>query len=59
MHGEHMGIAVPFKLRSPFGALSFISTTTIFGSAIDVTLQELEPETFFPLDDLTRQALTR
>jgi hypothetical protein len=57
MHGEHMGIAVPLKLRSPFGVLSFISTTTIFGSPADVTLQELALETFFPLDEFTRQAL--
>jgi transcriptional regulator with XRE-family HTH domain len=57
MLGEHMGIAVPFKFRSPFGMLSFISTTTIFGSPADVTLQELALETFFPLDEFTRQTL--
>jgi|ERR1700735_4863542 len=55
--GEHMGVAVPFKLRSPLGILSFISTTTFFGSPADVTLQELALETFFPLDDFTRQTL--
>jgi hypothetical protein len=37
--------------------LSFISTTTIFGTPVDVTLQELAMETFFPADDFTRQAL--
>jgi transcriptional regulator with XRE-family HTH domain len=57
LHGEHMGIAVPLKMRTHFGVLSFISTTTIFGSPTDVTLQELALETFFPLDDLTKQAL--
>ncbi len=35
--------------------LSFIST--IFGTPVDVTLQELAMETFFPADDFTRQAL--
>jgi hypothetical protein len=37
--------------------LSFISTTTVFGSPVDITLQELALETFFPLDDFTMQAL--
>jgi len=57
IQGEHMGIAVPLKLRTPAGVLSFISTTTVFGSPADVTLQELALETFFPLDEFTRQAL--
>ena len=41
------------------GVLGFISTTTVFGSAVDVTLQELALETFFPADDATAQALRR
>jgi len=57
LQGEHMGIAVPLKFRSPSGVLSFISTTTIFGSPVDVTLQELALETFFPSDDFTMQIL--
>jgi transcriptional regulator with XRE-family HTH domain len=57
LEGEHVGIAVPLKLRSPVGDLSFISTTTIFGSPVDVTLQELALETFFPLDEFTKRAL--
>lgn len=57
LQGEHSGIAVPLKFRTPTGVLSFISTTTVFGSPADVTLQELALETFFPLDDFTRQAL--
>lgn len=57
IQGEHMGIAVPLKLRTAAGVLSFISTTTVFGSPADVTLQELALETFFPLDEFTRQAL--
>jgi transcriptional regulator with XRE-family HTH domain len=51
--GEYLGIAIPFKFRSESGVLSFISTTTIFGSPVDVTLQELALETFFPLDEFT------
>jgi transcriptional regulator with XRE-family HTH domain len=57
VQGEHLGIAVPFKFRSPFGVLSFISTTTIFGSPVDITLQELALETFYPLDEFTKQAM--
>ena len=55
--GEPAGIVVPFKFRTASGVLSFISTTTIFGSPVDVTLQELALETFFPADGFTRQAL--
>lgn len=55
--GEPAGIVVPFKFRTAIGVLSFISTTTIFGSPVDVTLQELALETFFPADQFTRQAL--
>jgi hypothetical protein len=37
--------------------LSLISTTTIFGTPVDVTLQELAVESFFPADDFTTQVL--
>lgn len=33
--------------------LSFISTTMIFGTPVDITLSELALETFFPADELT------
>lgn len=59
MDGEHLGIAVPLKMRSPAGVLSFISTTTIFGSPVDVTLQELALETVFPLDEFTKATTLR
>jgi hypothetical protein len=48
---------MPFRFRTPTGTLNFISTTTIFGTPIDVTLQELALETFFPADEATAQAL--
>lgn len=57
LEGEHAGVVVPLKFNTPAGMLSFISTTTIFGTPVDVTLQELAMETFFPADDVTRQAL--
>jgi transcriptional regulator with XRE-family HTH domain len=57
LEGEHPGVVMPFLFRTPAGMLSFISTTTIFGTPVDVTLQELAMETFFPADDFTRQTL--
>ena len=57
LQGEHLGVAAPLKIRSPVGVLSLISTTTVFGSPVDVTLQELALETFFPLDEFTTQTL--
>jgi hypothetical protein len=33
--------------------LSFISTTMVFGTPVDVTLSELALETFFPADEAT------
>lgn len=55
--GEHLGVAMPFQFRTPAGVLNFISTTTIFGTPVDVTLQELAMETFFPADALTGEIL--
>jgi hypothetical protein len=37
--------------------LSFISTTMIFGTPVDITLSELAVETFFPADDLTAERM--
>jgi transcriptional regulator with XRE-family HTH domain len=56
--GEVLGIAMPLRFRAADDSvLSFISTTTIFGTPVDVTLQELALETFFPADDFTAAAL--
>ena len=41
-------IAVPMVMNSPVGPLSFLSTTTVFGTPVEVTLSELAIETFFP-----------
>ena len=56
--GPGSQIAVPFELHTPLGKLSFISTITIFGTPVDVTLQELAVESFFPADAATKSALT-
>ena len=54
---EFAGIAIPFQLRTQDGILSFLSTTTVFGTPVDVTLSELTLETFFPADAATARAL--
>jgi transcriptional regulator with XRE-family HTH domain len=48
---------VPLRLATPAGVLSFISTTTVFGTPVDITLSELALETFFPADALTAAVL--
>ena len=50
-------VAIPFKLRMDGDVLSFISTTMIFGTPVDITLSELALETFFPADDLTAERM--
>jgi transcriptional regulator with XRE-family HTH domain len=55
--GEHAGVVVPLRLKTSAGAMSFISTTTIFGSPVDVTLQELAVETLFAADEATSDLL--
>jgi hypothetical protein len=56
--GELANVVVPLQLVTRDGVLSFISTTTIFGSPVDVTLQELAVESFFPADAQTAKALS-
>jgi hypothetical protein len=50
-------VAIPLRLHTEAGVLSFLSTTTVFGSATDVTVAELTIESFLPADEHTRQAL--
>ena len=50
-------LLVPMRLASPVGELSFISTTTMFGTPLEVTLSELAIEAFFPADSATSERL--
>src|SRR5205823_9688124 len=52
-------IAVPFQLRTDVGELAFFSTTTVFGTPVDITLAELALECFFPADAATAESLRR
>lgn len=49
-HEEADGIAIPMQMRLGGQVLSFLSTTTVFGTPVDVTLSELAVEAFFPAD---------
>jgi transcriptional regulator with XRE-family HTH domain len=50
-------VAIPFKMRYGGEVLSFISTTMVFGTPVDITLSELALETFFPADELTAERM--
>ena len=52
-------IALPLRLRVGDAVLSFISTTTVFGTPLDVTLADIALETFFPADPDTDAHLRR
>jgi transcriptional regulator with XRE-family HTH domain len=51
------GVVVPLRLRTDRGLLTFLSTTTIFGTPVDVTLSELAIESFFPANQETAEVL--
>lgn len=53
------GVLVPLRLASPLGELSLLTTTTVFGTPMDVTLAELAIESFFPADAITGERLRR
>jgi len=52
------GVLVPLRIATEAGMLSFFSTTTVFGTPLDVTLSELAIELFFAADERT-DALVR
>jgi transcriptional regulator with XRE-family HTH domain len=52
-------VAIPLRLMVDGSVLSFLSTITVFGTPIDITLSELAIETFLPADHETAEALRR
>jgi len=56
---EYAAVAVPFRLATEGGVLAFFSTTTVFGTPVDITLSELAIEAFFPADAATGERLRR
>jgi transcriptional regulator with XRE-family HTH domain len=49
-HPPGSSIVVPLRYRTPAGELALFSTTTVFGTALDVTVAELAIEAFYPAD---------
>jgi hypothetical protein len=45
--------ATPLQIATRLGVVSFLNTTTIFGTPADVTLSELALEMLFPADEAT------
>ncbi len=54
-----IAVALRLRLRDDHEPLSLISTTTVFGTPVDVTLSELALECFYPADERTRARLQR
>jgi transcriptional regulator with XRE-family HTH domain len=52
-------VFVPLQLTSDDGLLTFISTTTVFGTPVDVTVAEIALECMFPADDVTANYLRK
>jgi transcriptional regulator with XRE-family HTH domain len=50
-------VAIPLRLRTPTGVLSLLSTVTVFGTPVEITLSELTLEAFYPADQKTARAL--
>jgi transcriptional regulator with XRE-family HTH domain len=55
----YAGVVVPLRFVADAGILSLFSTTTVFGTPVDVTLSELAVESFFPADPATAEVLRR
>jgi transcriptional regulator with XRE-family HTH domain len=56
---DHLGFAVPLRLRTGEGELRLVTTLTSFATAVDVTLSELHLEAFLPADEPTAEILRR
>jgi transcriptional regulator with XRE-family HTH domain len=54
---ERPRFVIPFQLVSDAGVLSFFSTTTTFGTPMDITLSEISLECFYPADAQTTETL--
>lgn len=45
--------ATPLRIATRLGPVSFLNTTTVFGTPNDITLSELALEMLFPADEAT------
>lgn len=56
---DEPALLIPWQLALDGVELSFFTTITTFGTALDITLAELAVELFYPADDRTEAALRR
>lgn len=52
-------VVAPFQLITEAGLLTFLTTTMMFGTPVDITLSEIAIESFFPADAATAEAMRR
>jgi transcriptional regulator with XRE-family HTH domain len=52
-------LLVPFRFQTPLGEVSLFTTITTFGTPLDVTLDELAVELFYPADEHSAEVLRR
>jgi hypothetical protein len=52
-------VAIPFRITTNLGLLSFFTTSTVFGTPVDVTLSELAVECFYPADAATAEIVRK
>ena len=50
-------VVIPLRYRADQGELSFISLTAVVGTPLDITVEELAIESFYPADEPTAAAL--
>ncbi len=56
---DFANVVVPLQLMTDAGLLSFFSTTTVFGTPVDITLAEIAIEAFYPADAATAEAVRK
>ena len=54
---DRADVVVPLRYQAGPRQLSFLSITAVIGTPMDVTVEELAIESFYPADDLTAAAL--
>jgi transcriptional regulator with XRE-family HTH domain len=52
-------VVVPLRFRGDHCELSFLSITAVIGTPMDITVEELAIESFYPADEATAAALAR
>ena len=52
-------VMVPLEIITEIGRLSFLNATTVFGTPVDVTLEEIALEKLYPADAFTEDTVRR